>query len=227
MKFSFVKVLVLLSVLFLLSDCSSSSISQRYGQKKDKTENTNDIVKFTNENDIMPDTLTDIDISLDSLDEYNEHMAIQNKNNQEAYLTKLTNRTDTSVAGKDLLMMKIIELRDSPYKYGGNSKDGLDCSAFTRLVFQSTFDYNLPRSAREQYQVGLKINSRDSLQTGDLVFFNTSRRRFPGHVGIYLGENLFVHASRSLGVTISSLDEKYYTKRYVGSRRINEINNKL
>jgi len=75
--------------------------------------------------------------------------------------------------------------------------------------------------------VGLKIHTRDSLQIGDLVFFNTSRRRFPGHVGIYLGENLFVHASRSLGVTISSLDEKYYNKRFVGSRRINEINNKL
>jgi len=186
-----------------------------------------DAVRFTNENDSVPDTLLSSDISLDSLDEYNEHATLQSKQNEEMYLNRLTNKSDTSIALKDLFMMKVIEMRDSPYKYGGNTKDGLDCSAFTRLVFESTFDYILPRSAREQYQVGLKIHTRDSLQIGDLVFFNTSRRRFPGHVGIYLGENLFVHASRSLGVTISSLDEKYYNKRFVGSRRINEINNKL
>ncbi|OIO18696.1 MAG: hypothetical protein CO129_09645 [Ignavibacteriales bacterium CG_4_9_14_3_um_filter_34_10] len=227
MKVFFAKAFILSSIIFLFSNCSSSSVSQRYGQKNETISGQHDAVRFTNENDSVPDTLLSSDISLDSLDEYNEHATLQSKQNEEMYLNRLTNKSDTSIALKDLFMMKVIEMRDSPYKYGGNTKDGLDCSAFTRLVFESTFDYTLPRSAREQYQVGLKIHTRDSLQIGDLVFFNTSRRRFPGHVGIYLGENLFVHASRSLGVTISSLDEKYYNKRFVGSRRINEINNKL
>lgn len=226
MKYSS-QVMIVLFLSIFIYNCSSSSISQRYKRNDGNEKNKNEVVRFTDVQDIEPDTSLISDISLDSLDDYDEPLIRVNTETENKYLASLNKSSGTEVNAKDLLMMKIIEMRDSPYKYGGNSKDGLDCSAFTKLVVQTTFEFSLPRSAREQFQIGKKIQSRDSLQIGDLVFFNTSRRRFPGHVGIYLGENLFAHASRSLGVTISSLDEKYYDKRYVGSKRINEINSKL
>jgi cell wall-associated NlpC family hydrolase len=68
------------------------------------------------------------------------------------------------------------------------------------------------------------INDRSDLKFGDLVFFNTRRRVRPGHVGIYIGDNLFAHASSKLGVTISSLDYDYYSKRYMGARRVDSTN---
>ncbi|GAB4129321.1 MAG: hypothetical protein Fur0015_03200 [Ignavibacteriales bacterium] len=226
MKF-FIQWMIVFLFSILLFNCSSSSITQRYKHNEDLEKTKNEVVRFSDVQDIKLDTTLITDLSLDSLDEYDEPLAKESQETEAKYLASLNKSVSTDITLKDQLMMKIIELRDSPYKYGGNTKDGLDCSAFTKLIIQSTFNYSLPRSAREQYQVGRKVTSRDSLQIGDLVFFNTSRRRFPGHVGIYLGENLFAHASRSLGVTISSLDEKYYDKRYVGSKRINEINNKL
>lgn len=222
------KFTVLFIILFLFSltlfNCSSSSISQRYKKNTVPEVTKEEAVRFSDVQDVQPDTSIMNDIYLE---DYDEPLVKETKETEEKYLASLNKNLSTEISKKDLLIMKIIEMRDAPYKYGGNSKDGLDCSAFTRMIIQNTFDYTLPRSASEQFQIGQKVTSRDSLQIGDLVFFNTSRRRFPGHVGIYLGENLFAHASRSLGVTISSLDEKYYDKRYVGSKRINEINSKL
>lgn len=226
MKFFTQRVIVLFFSVYLFN-CSSSSHSQRYKRIDVDEKNKNEIVRFSDVQDVPQDTTLINDISLDSVDGYDEPLVKESKETEEKYLAALSKSSTTEINAKDLLLMKIIEMLDSPYKYGGNTKAGLDCSAFTRMVIQSTFEFSLPRSAREQYQIGKKILSRDSLQIGDLVFFNTSRRRFPGHVGIYLGENLFAHASRSLGVTISSLDEKYYNKRYVGSKRIYEINSKL
>ncbi len=117
------------------------------------------------------------------------------------------------------MLFEVIKFLETPYKYGGNTQKGMDCSAFTLQVFQNSLSVDIPRSAREQYSTGENI-SNDELKFGDLVFFNTTKRSFPGHVGIYLGENQFVHASRSLGVTVSSLEAAYYKKRYVGARRI-------
>lgn len=118
--------------------------------------------------------------------------------------------------------MEIIKYMNTPYKYGGNSLNGIDCSAFTQSVYQSSWMITLNRSARDQYQQGTVIENREDLKFGDLIFFNTRRRVRPGHVGIYIGENLFAHASSTLGVTISSLEHNYYNKRYMGARRIEE-----
>ena len=222
------KLLLLLFTVILFTYCSTTTSVQRYKQKEIKEKQENNSIRFSSIETQFADSLDDTDVSLDSISIYKDELINESKKSEEKYFLSFNKiDLDTTLTIKDKLMMKIIELRDSPYKFGGNTKDGIDCSAFTRLVYISTFDYELPRSAREQYQIGKKIISKDSLQIGDLVFFNTSRRRKPGHVGIYLGENLFVHASSSLGVTISSLDEKYYAKRYMSSRRINEINNKL
>lgn len=103
------------------------------------------------------------------------------------------------------------------YRYGGLSRKGIDCSGFTLLTFKKLFDKKLPRTVREQAKKGLKI-SKASLQPGDLVFFKTGRVQ--KHVGIYLEDNLFMHASRSHGVIISKMDDKYWRKRYWQAKRI-------
>jgi lipoprotein Spr len=121
---------------------------------------------------------------------------------------------------KEKMLMEIINYLNVPYQYGGNSKSGIDCSAFTQNVYKSTLSVNLFRSAREQYKQGEVISDVDDLQFGDLVFFDTRSGVSPGHVGIYIGDDLFAHASSKKGVTISSLNHTYYKDRFMGSRRI-------
>jgi len=118
------------------------------------------------------------------------------------------------------MLMEIIKYLNVPYQYGGNSKSGIDCSAFTQNIYKNTLSVNLLRSAREQYKQGEVISDVDELRFGDLVFFNTRENVRPGHVGIYIGDDLFAHASSKKGVTISSLNHSYYKDRFMGSRRI-------
>lgn len=106
------------------------------------------------------------------------------------------------------------------YRFGGNTPDqGLDCSGLIRYVFQQATGISLPRSAREQARVGESIK-RDDLQPGDLVFFNTRRFQF-SHVGLYIGDNRFIHAPSSGGaVEVVNLDNHYWQKAFNGARRI-------
>jgi LysM repeat protein len=106
-----------------------------------------------------------------------------------------------------------------PYKFGGSSPStGLDCSAYVKKVF-GILNIDLPRTARDIYNVG-KYIQKSQLAIGDLVFFRTYAR-YPTHVGIYLGDNKFIHASsKSKMVTIDDLDLNYYKRRYIGARRI-------
>lgn len=105
-----------------------------------------------------------------------------------------------------------------PYRFGGSSRRGIDCSSFVQQVFRE-MDVKLPRSAREQYRVGEKVE-RDEMQKGDLLFFRTYAR-FPSHVGIYLGDGKMIHASsRSHRVVVTSIDHPYYRKRFIGAKRI-------
>lgn len=103
------------------------------------------------------------------------------------------------------------------YRYGGSSKSGIDCSAFSGLLLATVAGLKIPRTAREQYGACEKI-SRSQITEGDLVFFNT--RGGVSHVGVYLANSYFVHASVGEGVTISSLDDAYYSRKYIGSGRI-------
>lgn len=108
-----------------------------------------------------------------------------------------------------------------PYRFGGNGFSGLDCSFFVKKVY-SMVGIDLPRSAREQFTQGINID-KEELKPGDLVFFRTYAK-FPSHVGIYLGDNLFIHASsKSKKVTIDSLEAPYYIKRFIGAKRILDI----
>lgn len=104
------------------------------------------------------------------------------------------------------------------YRYGGTTKSGIDCSAFCNKIFEAVYTTTLPRTAREQYALCSKIAKVD-LQEGDLVFFNT--RGGVSHVGIYLGNDCFVHSSVHSGVTINKLTDDYYGKKFISGGRLN------
>ncbi len=108
------------------------------------------------------------------------------------------------------------------YRWNGNSPmHGFDCSGLVKSLFDK-FNISLPRSSREQYKVGEKID-KDKLEVGDLVFFS-SRGKSPSHVGIYLGDNQFLHAARKARrVIISSLSGSWYAKRFLGARRLSDL----
>ena len=107
-----------------------------------------------------------------------------------------------------------------PYRRGGNSVEtGFDCSGFVKAMYEQTLGLILPRRAEQQAAATQKIERAD-LQPGDLVFFNTMRRAF-SHVGIYIGDNQFVHAPRSgQKVRVEDMRESYWAKRYNGARRV-------
>lgn len=115
--------------------------------------------------------------------------------------------------------MSMIGIR---YKLGGNAPEsGLDCSGLVRYVFKEVWGRNLPRTSVEISHVGQKVDPQD-LQPGDLVFYNTLRRGF-SHVGIYLGDNKFIHAPSSGGkVRVERMDLSYWKTRFNGARRISE-----
>ncbi|HPT51032.1 MAG TPA: C40 family peptidase [Accumulibacter sp.] len=118
------------------------------------------------------------------------------------------------------LILKGFELIGINYRFGGTNPDtGLDCSGFVQVVFKDAMGILLPRSAREQSEVGAVVD-RHELKAGDLVFFNTMRRAF-SHVGIYLGDNRFMHAPRTgAEVRIEDMRQSYWLQRYNGARRL-------
>jgi lipoprotein Spr len=125
---------------------------------------------------------------------------------------------------EDLSNSKLLSFMDywygTPYHYGGSTREGIDCSAFAILLMSSVYGVTtLPRTSKEQYEATRRI-SRSELQEGDLVFFHTlGKRRTVTHVGVYLRNNKFIHASVS-GVMISDMNDGYYDKHYIGAGRI-------
>lgn len=108
-----------------------------------------------------------------------------------------------------------------PYRIGGSTMSGIDCSNFVKGLTNYAYGLDLPRTSREQAAFCREIN-KEELKEGDLVFFNTGRGI--SHVGLYMANNKFVHASTSMGVVISSLDEPYWKRRYVKSGRLEMSN---
>jgi cell wall-associated NlpC family hydrolase len=109
----------------------------------------------------------------------------------------------------------------APYRYGGDTVRGLDCSAFVRKMYE-IFEVELPRSAREQFWAGQRVNKED-LMTGDLVFFRTKRyAKYPTHVGIYIGDDKFIHSSSTLskGVKVDRLSDGYFARTFTGAVRV-------
>jgi cell wall-associated NlpC family hydrolase len=122
------------------------------------------------------------------------------------------------------LLQFVEEWYGAKYHYGGNSKDGIDCSAFASLLMSSVYGItNLPRMAKDQYIATSRISKR-GLREGDLVFFHTygKKKKKVTHVGVYLCNNKFIHASVS-GVMISDLSDGYYFKHFVGAGRAADL----
>jgi lipoprotein Spr len=108
----------------------------------------------------------------------------------------------------------------TPYRFGGNTKKGIDCSAFTKAIYEKVFNTTLLRNSRDIFSMVDPL-SKDDLKEGDLVFFKIKSSRIT-HIGIYLGDRRFAHASSSRGVVISNLDEPYYARHFYRGGRILE-----
>lgn len=204
--------------LFIICSCSSSN-TIRFGKKTPDEDKEKSSVRFTSEDDSMI-----VDLNLDFKDP--DDLPLEDPDiDVSTLLTGTENDYTFDVPGydyttiKEKMLMEIIKYLGTPYKYGGNTKEGMDCSAFTQIIFKNVFNLSLERSARLQYTQGSVIEKGDELKVGDLVFFNTRKRVKPGHVGIYIGDNLFAHASTKKGVTITALDYDYYSRTFMGARR--------
>ncbi len=221
--------------IFIYSGCSASSNTTRYGEKStDDTHNTSD-VRFSSDND--NDQAGNENSKVKDQDKASVHNNDDSDpddlpaNEPRVDISNVIKKINSSSTSNDLssdngtprerMLMEILKYINTPYQYGGTSANGIDCSAFTQSVYNKSLAVNLQRTAREQYDEGEEIDNIDDLKFGDLVFFNTRRRVKPGHVGIYIGDHLFAHASKK-GVTVSSLDMEYYSRRFMGGRRIEQ-----
>ncbi len=210
---------VLFFAVIGLIGCSSSTYTERY-EKENKKKGTESPQRFSDEEEMA--------VSDDSLSEEDDEIPEDRGIDITSVMSQL-NATGTTAdleadnsTLKEKMLMEIIKYLNTPYKYGGNSTNGIDCSAFTKAVFHNVLSLDLNRSARDQFKQGIEIDKREELKFGDLVFFNTRRRVRPGHVGIYIGDDLFAHASSRNGVIVSSMDQDYYSRRFMGGRRIEE-----
>ncbi len=109
------------------------------------------------------------------------------------------------------------QYKGTKYKYGGIDRRGFDCSGFTQKVYENAFQIKLPRTTEEIEKVGKKV-SKNKLKPGDLVFFKPSRKY--KHVGIYMGDDFFIHSSTSKGVIKSDINNVYWDKKYKYAKRI-------
>ena len=116
------------------------------------------------------------------------------------------------------MLQIIMGLMSTPYELQGVDSSGIDCSGFTQKIYADAVHTSLPHSSRQQYELGYEVANRE-VKFGDLVFFQLEEPG-PSHVGIYIGDGLFAHASVSRGVTISLFESSFYQERYLGARRI-------
>ncbi len=112
------------------------------------------------------------------------------------------------------------EWESVPQEWGGTTKEGVDCSGLVQSIYDTEFQLSLPRTTERQVQTGTEV-SRSTLRAGDLVFFRHGRKKY--HVGIYLSDDEFLHTSSNEGVTISSLTQSYWTKRWWQGRRLLDL----
>ena len=187
--------IVLMTFLIGFIGCSASGTNEEYSVKKNKKVKKEEVASLSG-------------IQKKSLIE---------QSNLETLANIVSEYSNTTV-DRDAVMIKIIELMNTPYLWGGTSTSGIDCSAFVQRVMKFALGIDLPRTSIMQSTAGEEIK-REELQFGDLIFFNTRGNRI-SHVGIYLGESVFAHSSSSGGVKTSSLNEDYYNSRLVTARRV-------
>lgn len=136
------------------------------------------------------------------------------KNNASGDEKKSTKKADT-----DELLASATSFLGLAYRFGGTTPAGFDCSGFMQYIFKKTYAINLPRTSAAQATVGTPVR-REDLQAGDLVFFRTSGSRI-SHVGMYVGNNRFIHSPRTgKSIEITSLSNKYWNSKYATARRV-------
>lgn len=185
------------------------------------------LVPTVEDKEELPDTVT--------VDESSNEAAIDDADKVEQFQSEDENVLDNVIARQNdengvldkekdnnwiSLMDIAMDYLGVPYRFGGSSLKGIDCSAFVQTVYKY-FSIDLPRTAREQFKAGVRVSKKE-LRIGDLIFFRTYAK-FPSHVGIYVGEGKMIHASsREKKVTISSINEPFYVKRFIGAVRLPE-----
>ncbi len=216
-----------ISLIINILGCSSASNTIRYGNPNQESDKSNDAVRFSSTKNQNVDTAFNYNAT--SISDTDDTPINEKGIDISVVMKKLSSNNNTEKLNaaqntlRDKMLMEIIKYLDTPYKYGGHTSNGIDCSAFTQRIYQKVFSITLLRSAHEQFTEGTDVDEVDDLKFGDLVFFNTRRGIKPGHVGIYIGNHFFAHASTSNGVIVSSIDDEYYSKRFMGGRRIENI----
>jgi cell wall-associated NlpC family hydrolase len=204
---------LLLITLTLLIGCSSSSPRFRGNTNSSVSATSNQprfATKVRQEEMAEDDKKVDIEVVKDRFTDRDQTPLPENS----------PRWAGTSTFDRKKVMAEIVALLGTPYSFGSSDSDGMDCSAFTSHIYRKAVGRPLPRSTTDQYKVGESVGG-GKLQFGDLLFFNTTGES-PSHVGIFIGDDIFAHASISWGVTISSLQSSYYKKRFIGARRVVE-----
>jgi lipoprotein Spr len=219
----------ILAVIALLLACGTGTVKAQYSINTLKIINNKHLLALNFLNFISLSPGVNSAALLEGSIGLTEEKAMESKN--EVIKNSIETLSSTQFKYAMLMDVDVEELTDKKlyrfidewygtrYRMGGTNKKGIDCSAFSGTLLSSLYTFSVPRTAREQYKICERLD-KENLMTGDLVFFNT--RGGVSHVGVFLANNRFVHASSSKGITISNLDDSYYSKRFISGGRINQ-----
>jgi hypothetical protein len=210
MKNRFFQIIVLV-LLTLLSSCKGLKEHIREAREQGKQQNeTGFIVSFNDE---------DAAVKPSGQKKTGKQKVDKSAHKTEDYIYFEKKWKITLSGNEDLTLLKEIDTWiGTPYKYGGNTKEGTDCSGMVLAIWKKLYQLDIKRSAYELWQQSAAVK-RDNLQCGDFVFFKINRNQI-SHVGIFIASGYFVHSSSSRGVVIDHLDTKYFSERFASGGRI-------
>ena len=203
-------------------DSQSNNIEKKYGNHDKNNKSESDIEKVTERNSYTNENLDDLKItklfdenSLVDRSMPNSQLVLQKlselKRKQQEILKHGTVSQKKTVKLQNDLLKSYSHWKGTKYELGGDSSSGMDCSALTRRVYREVYGYELPRQTVQQIKVGAHI-PREDLKSGDIVFFKPEDTN--NHTAVYLGDSLFINASSSKGVVISTLENIYWNKYF-------------
>ena len=203
-------------------DSQSNNIEKKYGNHDKNNKSESDIEKVTERNSYTNENLDDLKItklfdenSLVDRSMPNSQLVLQKlselKRKQQEILKHGTVSQKKTVKLQNDLLKSYSHWKGTKYELGGDSSSGMDCSALTRRVYREVYGYELPRQTVQQIKVGAHI-PRENLKPGDIVFFKPEDTN--NHTAVYLGDSLFINASSSKGVVISTLENTYWNKYF-------------